>query len=90
MSEDERYPRGRETSKALTEVRTVLSRAEAVFEFLSGPTEPVRGEDGCLVVEAGRVVREYDPDAAEMRHALGAVIGLLDRWRRVGRSRKKG
>lgn len=77
------HPRGRETSNALTEIRTVLSRAE------SARTTLVRGGgsewpevDGRTLYSAGRV---QDRDHDEMVAALDDVIARLDRWRRVGR-----
>lgn len=75
---DPTHLRGRETSNALTEVRTVLSRAEHARGRIDGRSESSDPEQYWL--------RDAeDPDAAEMRAALDAVIGLLDKWRRTGR-----
>ncbi|WP_372412525.1 hypothetical protein [Streptomyces luteireticuli] len=80
--------RGREVSRALTEVRTVLSRAESALSALTArPTELLHESDGRgpLWDEHGEWVRAYDPDHEEIRAALGTVIALLSPWRRTGR-----
>lgn len=80
---DEQYPRGRETSNALVEVRTVLSRAETALETLQGyPADRERWADvpGFL---------QPDPDEERMIGALIEVRNLLDKWRRTGRPRKE-
>jgi hypothetical protein len=64
--------RGRDTSIELSEVRTVLSRAEHALWVVEG-TRPYAGRD---------------PDSPEITAALQEVIGLLDRWRRTGRPLK--
>lgn len=66
--------RGRDTSRELTEVRTVLSRAETALEYLH------------MLRDRGF----KDPDAAEMRVALFEVVEKLSRWRRTGRPLKGG
>lgn len=77
--------RGRETSRALTEVRTVLSRAETALRALGGPTEHARDEHGDTVFVDGDFVYEHDPDHVEMREALATAVQALGRWRRTGR-----
>jgi hypothetical protein len=71
------YPRGAETSRALAEVRAVLTRAENVRALLDRPTEP-----GDNPNDFNRW--RDDPDAPQMREALDKVIALLDPWRRTG------
>ncbi|TQE33111.1 hypothetical protein [Streptomyces ipomoeae] len=76
--------RGREASAMLTEMRTVLSRAESALR--NGPTENLYESDGRrpLYVD-GAWVSAYDPDHEAMQTALRAVITLLSPWRRTGR-----
>ena len=67
--------RGRDVSHALTQARTVLSRAET----------------GAADLRRARVNRwEWgdDPDAEEIIAALEQVVDLLDKWRRTGRPKK--
>lgn len=71
--------RRNETGVALTEVRTVLSRAETALATLTaGPSEGTYDYD----------TREYnrypDPDQDDMEEALRQVVVLLSRWRRRG------
>lgn len=75
------YTRGRETSDALVEVRTVLSRAENALSTL----EVRRAQDG-----TDWYGREYhaDPEIEEMIGTLQEVVRQLDRWRRTGAKRK--
>lgn len=72
--------RNKETSRALTEVRTVLSRAQTALETLDeGPSEWVTDHD-----ENGRYIgshRECDPEQTEMIDALRFVVVTLSRWR---------
>ena len=79
--------RGRETSNALTEVRTVLSRAETALDYIvHGPTEGHTEYD-----ENHHYVgfhREFDPDHEEMEEALRQCVMLLSRWRRTGRPKR--
>lgn len=77
------YPRGRDVSTALTEVRTVLSRAEAALRRLSEPTEYHKLPECRYDFDRPKY---EDPDAQDMRLALDQVIDLLDRWRRTGRT----
>lgn len=79
--------RGNETSRALTEVRTVLSRAETALDALSsGPMEYVTEHD-----EEGRYVgyhREPDPEQEAMVDALRVAVAALTPWRRAGARRR--
>jgi hypothetical protein len=79
--------RGKETSNALTEVRTTLSRAETALAYIvHGPTE------GHSVYDSeGRYSgyeREFDSDHEEMERVLREVVVLLSPWRRKGSRRK--
>lgn len=65
--------RGRDTSVELTEVRTVLSRAESAM----------------VAVRRGPWRGEPDPEAGEMLAALERVVAELARWRRTGRPLKR-
>ncbi|MBM0201895.1 hypothetical protein JNW90_01330 [Micromonospora sp. STR1s_5] len=76
--------RGREASRALTQVRTVLSRAETARKTLDGPTE-YHTSTGPSGIDFARGKYE-DPDAADMRAALDQVVELLSRWRKTGRA----
>ncbi|MFF4205537.1 hypothetical protein ACFYZ8_33365 [Streptomyces sp. NPDC001668] len=82
--------RGTDASRALTEVRTVLSRARTARAALDRPTEHQYGEDGRPLHDP--VTNEWvvlnDPDAQEMRAALDTVIAVLERWDRTGRTRR--
>ncbi len=89
----DQYSRGRDTSRELTEVRTVLSRAENALETLErlaaqgdrhASWKCEEGED-CTVEDHWTRV---DPDSDEMARALANVVGLLDRWRRTGSTRR--
>ncbi|MFF2571165.1 hypothetical protein [Streptomyces sp. NPDC058084] len=77
--------RGRDASSALTEVRTVLSRAESALR--DGPTEHLYEDDGqgLLRDEHGQWATAYDPDHEQMQQALRSVITLLTPWRSTGR-----
>ncbi|MFJ8752327.1 hypothetical protein ACIREO_23770 [Streptomyces sp. NPDC102441] len=77
--------RGREVSRLLTEVRTVLSRA--VSALPAGPTEPLYEADGRrpLYDNRDQWVRAYDPDHDAIRAVLQDVIALLAPWQRTGR-----
>ncbi|MFD5878444.1 hypothetical protein [Streptomyces yangpuensis] len=78
--------RGRDTSHALTEVRTVLSQAESALRD-GKPTELLYQADGRrgLYDDTGRQVHAYDPDHEQLQQALLSVIALLAPWRRTGR-----
>lgn len=87
--------RGREASKALTEVRTVLSRAETALRMLEGPREahrlpkpasaPGTADMGEPPEDRTRP-RGYDPDITDMRAALEAVVALLSPWAKTGKT----
>ena len=77
--------RGRETSDALVEVRTVLSRAETALQEIERG-DFARGEDGRIVRDTdGLPLRVHDEDYDEMRAALEHVVESLEWWRRTGR-----
>lgn len=76
--------RGRDVTTALTEVRTVLSRAETARKILDEPTEYHHRSDSPGRIDFDRP-KHADPDVAEMRDALDEAIRLLTRWRRTGR-----
>lgn len=84
--------RRNETSRALSEVRTVLSRAQTALETLErGPSE-YHGEYVAKADGNGRewvTTRFEDPEQAEMIEALRTAVVALDRWRgaRARRSR---
>ncbi|MGV9814741.1 hypothetical protein ACWDTQ_22910 [Streptomyces cellulosae] len=61
--------RGRDSTRALKEVRTVASRAETALAALHPRWEQYRTPD---------------EDAPQMRSALEVVAALLGRWRRTG------
>ncbi len=85
------HPRGRESGEALTEIRTVLSRAESALERI--------GPEGTETEWLGRQARTHpaydelkagqheDPDANQMRAALQRVIDELEPWRKTGSTR---
>jgi hypothetical protein len=87
--------RGRDTSPELTEVRTVLSRAEdarlTLWHYQTGQLKhggrwvPGFNDDLPRLVDPD----PPDPEIAEMIEALDQAITLLDRWRRTGRARRK-
>ncbi|MGW1976683.1 hypothetical protein [Streptomyces sp. NPDC001889] len=81
--------RGRDASNALTEIRTVLSRARTARELIDVRLEYARDENGELLrdTEDGTgFVRFEDPDTEDMRTVLDAVVLLLSRWDRTGRA----
>lgn len=86
-SDTPRTDRGRDASRALTEIRTVLSRAQTARQLLDRPTE-------YQLHTAPRDSRDIDfslpqvedPDADAMRDALDQAIELLSRWQRTGRA----
>ena len=63
--------RGRDSSRPLKEVRTVLSRAETARSWVRALYDRRP---------------EQDRDASQMRAALDVSVALLGRWRRVGRT----
>ena len=85
--------RGREAGKALTEVRTVLSRALTALDLLDGPREtwrlpkppsPAGTADMGEPPSDGSRPAGYDPDITLMRAALEQVVDLLSPWRKTG------
>jgi hypothetical protein len=95
--------RGRETSRALTEIRTVLGRARNARETIATVPEAKPGDwvfdvpathpHSGKEFMAGRFVptgpAEFDPDQAAMLAALDAFIAAAARWERTGRPRKE-
>lgn len=84
--------RGKDVSDELTEVRTVLSRAETALARL-GYYERRRGEPRILRWEVsagtgklGPVMGEYgtDPDIGQMKLALANAVLGLEQWRKAG------
>lgn len=73
-------PRGRDTSPELTEVRTVLSRAESALDRLAYVQWQQRA--------GSTFYPTLDPDHDRMRDALAAVVEQLDEWRRTGRPKQ--
>ena len=87
--------RGRDVSAELTEVRTVLSRAEdarrTLWLYQQGEIGGRRGHWNYDVQPAVWVddgPYQQDPDVAEMIEALDETILRLQRWRRTGRAPK--
>lgn len=83
--------RSNDTSRALVEVRTVLSRAETAADVLAaGPSEYhgeyVDKEDGSG--KEWKTHRYPDPEQDEMLDALQKAVALLSPWRR-SRSRRR-
>lgn len=87
--------RGREASKALTEVRTVLSRARTALEQLDRPAEwhrlpkpasPPGTADMGEPPEDRTRPAGYDPDITDMRAALNQVVALLAPWGKTGKT----
>ncbi|MDX3165984.1 hypothetical protein PV516_19540 [Streptomyces scabiei] len=77
--------RGREVSRALTEARTVLSRAETAIEALHrGPSETLYDADGTKPRWHWPTTPAYDPDHERIVQVLEAVTLLLSPWRRTG------
>lgn len=74
--------RGRDVSPELTEVRTVLSRAETALNTLDYIRRQ-QAKDG----EAG-FYGTPDADFDRMYGALNEVVAWLDEWRRTGRPKK--
>lgn len=70
--------RGRDTSYELTQVRTVLSRAETAIS-------KIEAQPDCWLVQQG--LETVDPDREQMMTALAGVVSLLGQWARTGRSK---
>lgn len=88
---DPDHPRGRESGEALTEIRTVLSRAESALRAIGPPgheTERTGRKTGAGMSYRDREAgRHEDPDADRMRAALQRVIDELEPWRKTGSAR---
>lgn len=65
--------RGRDTSRELTEVRTVHKRAMTAIERIDWTSNHYG----------------LNPDSDAMRDALEQVVALLEPWKRVGRPLKR-
>lgn len=71
--------RGRDTSRALTEARTVHKRALAAISLIDGlDTTTAPHHDPA----------EVDPDTTLIRAALSQAVHLLDPWKRTGRTKR--
>jgi hypothetical protein len=87
LAVDQPAERGQDTSRALSEVRAVLSRAEkALQQGLSGPAERLYESDGDTPLwnDQRMWTRAYDPDHDQIRAALLVVTALLSPWQRTG------
>jgi hypothetical protein len=80
----EQYPRGHDVSQELTEVRTVLSRAESALERIKNCRANPTVLDARYGGNSG-----YDPDGQEMMDDLERVIYFLDRWRKTGKTKRR-
>jgi hypothetical protein len=89
------YDRSTESSAALTEVRTVLSRAETALVELERerawgsrplPEWRLRGGD---LGEHGDGMYHADPDIDDMIDALNETVKRLDKYRRTGKTRRR-
>src|SRR6266704_4926681 len=85
--------RSRDVSDELTEVRTVLSRAETALARLDycekrqGETQyrwVVREVDGVRKGDWEEWKYETDPDTVAMKTELAQVVAVLSRWRKFG------
>lgn len=92
----ETYERGNETTQALTEVRTVLSRAETALVSL----ERERASEGTPLSSwqlrfpdeydtHGDGLQHADPDIDDMIDALNETVKRLDKYRRTGKTRRR-
>lgn len=91
------YDRGNETSRELTEVRTVLTRAEtalisversvAVGDYHQTWKKCFDDPDTCTNEDHWH---RMDPEAPDIARALAEVVASLDRWRRTGQTSKSG
>lgn len=91
--------RGREAGYALTEVRTVLSRARTALRLL-GDGQPTEWHRLPQTPQPARVTgngapphdrsrgRFADPDVAVMRAALAHVVTLLEPWDRTATAKR--
>jgi hypothetical protein len=83
------HERGRDVSQELTEVRTVLSRAESakakIESYRANPRITGVSEDDHRY--GGN--EGFDPDGAEMIQDLDRVICFLDKWRKTGTTKRR-
>ena len=85
--------RGRDTSEELTEIRTVLSRAEDARRTLWRYQQEEISRAGHWDFAQDPPVyvtdsTDPDPDIDDMIRALDTAILALDRWRRTSRPKK--
>jgi hypothetical protein len=90
------YQRGRDTSDELTEVRTVLSRAETAIQLLERQQHRAGTRAPDWVTQARHFYGlsadgcwEADPDLADMLDALRETVRRLDKYRRTGTTRRR-
>jgi hypothetical protein len=76
--------RGRDVSQELTEVRTVLSRAESALQRIQHYRSEPREVDPRYGGNEG-----FDPDGEDMLRELSAVVIRLSRWRKTGSTRRR-
>lgn len=74
------YDPRRSTSVALTEVRTVLSRARAALRKVGGPGIPV---DPAWPSRYAEYAPHNGDDLDEIWEALNLVVCTLERWERA-------
>lgn len=80
------HPRGSDTSRALAEVRTVLSRAETALSKLSDGVTEYRYDRNTDSTDGRDEWR--DEDADEMVFDLEQVVTLLEKWRKTGATKR--
>lgn len=82
--------RSRDVSDALTEVRTVLSRAESAIDRINSlalvQTTYAKDPNSWRQI---KVPYEQDPDREDMVLALERVVHELARWRKAGKGRRQ-
>jgi hypothetical protein len=94
------YRRGNDTSEALTEVRTVLRRAETALVQLEReqqqegtPAPPWLIQSQERYGRDGRVDDDgcwaADPDLPDMLDALSETVRRLDKYRRTGKTKRR-
>jgi hypothetical protein len=76
--------RGRDVSQELTEVRTVLSRAETAIQNLHHMQANHIEFDPRYGGNQG-----FDPDVDDMLSALNVCVELLNRWRKTGPTQRR-
>ena len=79
--------RSKDVGMALTEIRTVLSRAQTARRTLNSAIINIEGREYAwidgqhVIVDPGH----RDPDADEMIEVLDAFIAAAQKWQRKGR-----